>query len=152
MSVVKLTVENFEQEVLQAEKLVLVDFYADWCGPCKMMSPIVDEIAEEESEIKVCNINIDQAMEIAQKYRVMSIPTFIAFKNGEEAGRQIGAVSKGELLSLIKYSSSSIQERYKVIADNGQMQERCGKSDRSVSAFYTKVCRRNCRWQMLCIP
>lgn len=102
MSVVKLTVENFEQEVLQAEKLVLVDFYADWCGPCKMMSPIVDEIAEEESEIKVCNINIDQAMEIAQKYRVMSIPTFIAFKNGEEAGRQIGAVSKGELLSLIK--------------------------------------------------
>ena len=70
MSVVKLTVENFEQEVLQAEKLVLVDFYADWCGPCKMMSPIVDEIAEEESEIKVCNINIDQAMEIAQKYRV----------------------------------------------------------------------------------
>ena len=143
MSVVKLTVENFEQEVLQAEKLVLVDFYADWCGPCKMMSPIVDEIAEEESEIKVCNINIDQAMEIAQKYRVMSIPTFIAFKNGEEAGRQIGAVSKGELLS---------QERYKVIADNGQMQERCGKSDRSVSAFYTKVCRRNCRWQMLCIP
>ena len=96
MSVVKLTVENFEQEVLQAEKLVLVDFYADWCGPCKMMSPIVDEIAEEESEIKVCNIKI------AQKYRVMSIPTFIAFKNGEEAGRQIGAVSKGELLSLIK--------------------------------------------------
>ena len=57
MSVVKLTVENFEQEVLQAEKPVLVDFYADWCGPCKMMSPIVDEIAEEESEIKVCNIN-----------------------------------------------------------------------------------------------
>ena len=102
MSVVKLTVENFEQEVLQAEKPVLVDFYADWCGPCKMMSPVVDEIAEEESGIKVCNINIDQAMEIAQKYRVMSIPTFIAFKNGEEAGRQIGAVSKGELLSIIK--------------------------------------------------
>ena len=102
MSVVKLTVENFEQEVLQAEKPVLVDFYADWCGPCKMMSPVVDEIAEEESGIKVCNINIDQAMEIAQKYRVMSIPTFIAFKNGEEAGRQIGAVSTGELLSIIK--------------------------------------------------
>ena len=84
------------------KKLVFIDFYTSWCGPCKMMSPIVDEIAEEESEIKVCNINIDQAMEIAQKYRVMSIPTFIAFENGEEAGRQIGAVSKGELLSLIK--------------------------------------------------
>ena len=93
---------DFEEKVLKEALPVLVDFYADWCGPCKMMSPIVDEIAEEESEIKVCNINIDQAMEIAQKYRVMSIPTFIAFKNGEEAGRQIGAVSKGELLSLIK--------------------------------------------------
>ena len=96
------TIETFDNEVLKSSMPVLVDFYADWCGPCKMMSPIVDEIAEEESEIKVCNINIDQAMEIAQKYRVMSIPTFIAFKNGEEAGRQIGAVSKGELLSLIK--------------------------------------------------
>lgn len=99
---IKITDANFEEEVIKSGIPVLVDFYADWCGPCKMMSPIVDEIAEEESEIKVCNINIDQAMEIAQKYRVMSIPTFIAFKNGEEAGRQIGAVSKGELLSLIK--------------------------------------------------
>ena len=102
MEILKINDENFDEKVLKSEKPVLVDFYADWCGPCKMMSPIVDEIAEEESEIKVCNINIDQAMEIAQKYRVMSIPTFIAFKNGEEAGRQIGAVSKGELLSLIK--------------------------------------------------
>ena len=99
---IKITDVNFEEEVIKSGIPVLVDFYADWCGPCKMMSPIVDEIAEEESEIKVCNINIDQAMEIAQKYRVMSIPTFIAFENGEEAGRQIGAVSKGELLSLIK--------------------------------------------------
>ena len=102
MAVISVTADNFEQEVLKTEGIVMVDFWAAWCGPCKMMSPIVDEIAEEESEIKVCNINIDQAMEIAQKYRVMSIPTFIAFKNGEEAGRQIGAVSKGELLSLIK--------------------------------------------------
>ena len=94
--------KNQTQWVYEGNKPAIIDFYADWCGPCKMMSPIVDEIAEEESEIKVCNINIDQAMEIAQKYRVMSIPTFIAFKNGEEAGRQIGAVSKGELLSLIK--------------------------------------------------
>ena len=96
------TVTALEFDATTKKGVVLVDFSAEWCGPCKMMSPIVDEIAEEESEIKVCNINIDQAMEIAQKYRVMSIPTFIAFKNGEEAGRQIGAVSKGELLSLIK--------------------------------------------------
>ena len=90
-------------------KLLVVDGRtideANWVPSFSMVTlkeePIYDN-AEEESEIKVCNINIDQAMEIAQKYRVMSIPTFIAFKNGEEAGRQIGAVSKGELLSLIK--------------------------------------------------
>lgn len=102
MAVTKLTVDNFEQEVLQADKPVLVDFYADWCGPCKMMSPVVDEVAEEEADVKVCQINIDENMDIAQKYRVMSIPTFIAFKNGEEAGRQIGAVPKSALLELVK--------------------------------------------------
>lgn len=102
MEVTKVTVDNFEQEVLQADKPVLVDFYADWCGPCKMMSPVVDEVAEEEPDVKVCQINIDENMDIAQKYRVMSIPTFIAFKNGEEAGRQIGAVPKSALLELVK--------------------------------------------------
>ena len=102
MAVTKLTVDNFEQEVLQANKPVLVDFYAEWCGPCKMMSPVVDEVAEEEADVKVCQINIDENMDIAQKYRVMSIPTFIAFKNGEEAGRQIGAVPKSALLELVK--------------------------------------------------
>ena len=102
MAVTKVTVDNFEQEVLQADKPVLVDFYADWCGPCKMMSPVVDEVAEEEPDVKVCQINIDENTDIAQKYRVMSIPTFIAFKNGEEAGRQIGAVPKSALLELVK--------------------------------------------------
>lgn len=102
MAVTKVTVDNFEQEVLQEDKPVLVDFYADWCGPCKMMSPVVDEVAEEEPDVKVCQINIDENMDIAQKYRVMSIPTFIAFKNGEEAGRQIGAVPKSALLELVK--------------------------------------------------
>ena len=102
MAVTKVTVDNFEQEVLQADKPVLVDFYADWCGPCKMMSPVVDEVAEEEPDVKVCQINIDENMDIAQKYRVMSIPTFIAFKNGEEAGRQIGAIPKSALLELVK--------------------------------------------------
>ena len=102
MAVTKLTVDNFEQEVLQADKPVLVDFYADWCGPCKMMSPVVDEVAEEEVDVKVCQINIDENMDIAQKYRVMSIPTFIAFKGGEESGRQIGAIPKTALVDLVK--------------------------------------------------
>ena len=82
MAVVKLTAENFEQEVLKSDKPVLVDFYADWCGPCKMMAPVIEQISNEETEIKVGKINIDENIEIAQKYKVMSIPMFIAFKNG----------------------------------------------------------------------
>ena len=100
MAVVKLTTENFDQEVLQAGQTVLVDFYADWCGPCKMMGPVVEELAGEETGVKVCKINIDEEMAVAQKYGVMSIPTFIAFKNGEVAGKQIGAVPKSKLQEM----------------------------------------------------
>ena len=102
MAVVKLTTDNFEQEVLQAQQPVLVDFYADWCGPCKMMAPIVEALSAELSDVKVCHINIDENIDIAQKYRVMSIPTFIAFKGGEESGRQIGAIPKTALVDLVK--------------------------------------------------
>lgn len=102
MAVIKLTAENFDQEVMQSDKPVLVDFYADWCGPCKMMGPVVEEISNEEPEIKVCKINIDEEMGIAQRFGVMSIPTFIAFKNGEISGKQIGAVPKNALLDLVK--------------------------------------------------
>lgn len=102
MAVVKLTTDNFDQEVLQAQQPVLVDFYADWCGPCKMMSPIVEALSEELSDVKVCHINIDENIDIAQKYRVMSIPTFIAFKGGEESGRQIGAIPKTALVDLVR--------------------------------------------------
>ena len=102
MAVVKLTEANFEQEVMQADRPVLVDFYADWCGPCKMMGPVVEEIAGEEAGVKVCKINIDEEMGLAQRFGVMSIPTFIAFKNGEVAGKQIGAVPKNVLLDLVK--------------------------------------------------
>ena len=102
MVVVKLTGANFEQEVMQADQPVLVDFYADWCGPCKMMGPVVEEIAGEEAGVKVCKINIDEEMGLAQRFGVMSIPTFIAFKNGEIAGKQIGAVPKNALLELVK--------------------------------------------------
>ena len=102
MAVVKLTRDNFDQEVLQAGQTVLVDFYADWCGPCKMMGPVVEELAGEESNVKVCKINIDEEMAVAQKYGVMSIPTFISFKNGEVAGKQVGAVPKSKLQELIR--------------------------------------------------
>ena len=100
--VLKITNENFEQEVMQAGQPVLVDFYADWCGPCKMMGPVVEEIAAEEAGVKVCKINIDEEMGLAQRFGVMSIPTFIAFKNGEVAGKQVGAVPKNALLDLVK--------------------------------------------------
>lgn len=102
MAVVKLTTDNFDQEVLQAGQTVLVDFYADWCGLCKMMGPVVEELAGEESNVKVCKINIDEEMAVAQKYGVMSIPTFISFKNGEVAGKQVGAVPKSKLQELIR--------------------------------------------------
>ena len=84
------------------DKPALIDFYADWCGPCKMMAPIVEALSEELSDVKVCHINIDENIDIAQKYRVMSIPTFIAFKGGEESGRQIGAIPKTALVDLVK--------------------------------------------------
>lgn len=102
MSVIKLTEANFEQEVMNAGQPVLVDFYADWCGPCKMMAPVVEEIAEEESSVKVCKINIDEEMGVAQRFGVMSIPTFIAFNKGEITGRQVGAVPKSALVKMVK--------------------------------------------------
>lgn len=100
MAVVKLTTETFDQEVLQAGQTVLVDFYADWCGPCKMMAPVVEELAGEEPGVKVCKINIDEEMAIAQRYGVMSIPTFIAFKNGEVAGNRSARCRRANCRSL----------------------------------------------------
>ena len=96
MAIIKLTKDNFEQEVLKSEKPVLVDFYADWCGPCQMLSPIVDEVAEERDDIKVGKINVDEQMELAQKYGVMTIPTLLVIKNGEIANKHIGALSKSK--------------------------------------------------------
>ncbi len=102
MSVLKITSENFEQEVLQSEKPVLVDFYADWCGPCKMMAPVIEEIAGEVTDVKVGKLNIDSELEIAQKYGVMSIPTLIVFKNGEVVKRDLGAKPKKAVLDMLK--------------------------------------------------
>lgn len=94
----KFTTANFDKEVLQSEVPVLVDFYADWCGPCKMMAPVVEELAKAyEGKVKIGKCNIDDEMEIAQKYNVMSIPTFIIFKSGEAVDTKVGAMSKDEL-------------------------------------------------------
>ena len=102
MSVLKITNENYEEEVLKSDKPVLIDFYADWCGPCRMMSPVVDDIAESmNTSIKVGKINVDECSELAQKYNVMSIPTFVVLKNGEETGRTVGVQSRDELVKLL---------------------------------------------------
>ncbi len=101
MAVVEITKDNFEQTVLKADKPVLVDFWAEWCGPCQMMGPIVDEVAEERDDVIIGKLNVDTQPEIALRYNVMSIPTLILFKNGEEAQKSIGLISKEELLELI---------------------------------------------------
>ena len=98
MSVLEITSENFEKEVLESEKTVLVDMYATWCGPCKMQSPIIDKIAEEqEGKVKVTKIDIDEAPEIAEKYGVMSIPTLLIIKNGEVVKQFVGLTKKEDI-------------------------------------------------------
>ena len=92
--------ENFENDVLKAEEAVLVDFYADWCGPCKIMSPIIDEIAEQNIEnLKVGKVNVDENGSLAEKYNVMSIPTIIIFKNGNPVKGFVGVTEKEKILA-----------------------------------------------------
>ena len=98
MSIMHLTKDNFDS--ITSSGLVLVDFWATWCGPCKTMAPIVEEIAEERTDIKVCKIDVDQEPELARQYRVMSIPTFLVFKDGEVVKRDMGVMSKDELEGL----------------------------------------------------
>lgn len=100
MEVMNLTVDNFENTV-KNNKVVLVDFWALWCGPCKMMAPVVDAIATAHDEVQVCKVNVDDEVDLALKYKVMSIPTFIVFKDGQEAGKLIGAQSQKTLEELL---------------------------------------------------
>ena len=101
MSVININKENFNQEVINSDRPVLVDFWASWCGPCKMLSPIVDEIAAERSDIKVCKVNVDEQPELAAQFQIMSIPTLIVFKNGKVFNQASGARPKNQILSML---------------------------------------------------
>ena len=102
MEVMKVTSANFEEEVLNSDKTVLIDFYADWCGPCKMFSPVVESVAEENEDIKVVKIDVDNAQDLAIKYQIMSIPTIVVIKNGQEVNRNVGVISKSQILEMVK--------------------------------------------------
>ena len=103
MAVAVITSDTFEAEVLKSEKPVLVDFYADWCGPCKMMAPVLDEIADEKADaVKICKINVDDAPDVARQYRVMSIPNMVLFKDGEAVDRFIGVTEKDAIVGRIE--------------------------------------------------
>jgi len=101
MSVLTITKENFEKEVLKSDRPVLLDFFAVWCGPCRILSPIIDEIAEEHPEIKVGKINVDEQPELASAYDVMSIPTVFVIKNGEVTNKAMGARPKAQILAML---------------------------------------------------
>ena len=102
MGVLKIGAEEFKTEVLEESKTVLVDFYADWCGPCKMIAPIIEAVAKEKENTKFVKINVDDAQELAMEYNVMSIPTLVLIKDGKEINRIVGLVDKSELLEIIK--------------------------------------------------
>ena len=101
MSVLHITKETFEQEVLNSDKPVLLDFWATWCGPCRMIGPILDEIAEEREDIKVCKVNVDEEPELAAKYQIVSIPTLMVIKNGKIVNQSLGAKPKAQILALL---------------------------------------------------
>ena len=101
MSVIHVTKDTFEKEVLQSEQPVLLDFWASWCGPCRMVSPVLDEIAEERPDIKVCKVNVDEEAQLATQFGIMSIPTLMVFKNGEKTNQALGALPKARILDLL---------------------------------------------------
>lgn len=101
MSIVHVTTENYQSEVLAYPGVVLLDFFAVWCGPCRMVAPILEEIAGERSDVKVCKINVDEEPELASRYNVMSIPTMLVVKEGQVVNQAVGARPKSQILSLL---------------------------------------------------
>ena len=102
MAVIHLTKATFEQEVLKSNKPVLIDFFATWCGPCKMLAPIIDQLAEEVTNVKICKVDVDQEGDLAAQFGVSSIPTLVLMKDGKIAAQKVGAMSKKALLEFIK--------------------------------------------------
>ena len=101
MSVLHITKENFQREVLESEKPVLLDFWAAWCGPCRMVGPILEEVAEERPDIKVCKVNVDDEQELASAYRIMSIPTLMVVKDGKIVSQSAGARPKSDIHAML---------------------------------------------------
>jgi thioredoxin 1 len=101
MAVVNGNLENFENEVLKSEKPVLVDFWASWCGPCRELSPVVDALGEELTDVKVVKINVDEERELAKKYKIFSIPTLVVIKDGQAVNKSVGVKSREEILAML---------------------------------------------------
>ena len=101
MSALNITKENFHDEVMNSERPVLLDFWASWCGPCRMVGPVLDQIAQERPDIKVCKVNVDEQPELAGAFQVMSIPTLVAMREGNAVNRSVGAQPKARILSLL---------------------------------------------------
>lgn len=101
MSIIKVNKSNFENEVLKSDKKVLIDFYADWCGPCRMVGPVLEEIAAEHPEYKICKVNVDEENELAASFKVMSIPALFVLENGKVVNQSLGAKPKAQILDML---------------------------------------------------
>ena len=101
MSVIAVTNETYEQEVLRSDAPVIVDFWASWCGPCRMLAPILDQVASERPDVKIAKINVDEQMELASRFGIVSIPTLIVFKNGQPVNKSMGVKPKADILAML---------------------------------------------------